>query len=178
VTEIAVILNELTAVAAGVEKARNDAATACTVTEEEIRRTTAADWNASTEALSEVLEAVGRVESHLATVTVCINDAATCVDTGRTLPSLLDILANIIPAIDRLSAARDNIVAAIGQIDRAKTRVMRAKGGRPEHITTALDAVRTTLVSLGQRGGTVKQRVAAHINRLRNIGNPNANRQR
>jgi hypothetical protein len=172
-SELEAITNELKIMADGVDKAHQDAAAAHSVTEEVIRRTAALGFGGIAQALRAVLDAIAQMRGQLSTVTGCINDAARPVAAAPKEVTPQQTIAVLLPAMDRITAARGHTAATISQVDETKKRVLAIlEGGQPGRILAALDAMRQTLVHIAQRADTAKQRIAAAVEAARKTGDP------
>src|SRR5262249_16191313 len=123
---------------------------------------------AGTVQISAAIEEIGQ---RLTSIGRGIAEAAAPVSGAGTKLSPHGAVALLAPAGEQVTAVRDGISAAIGQVVQTQQLAgMVLHGGQPGPMISALDAIRQTLAETVQRADAVQQHLSVAITRARQLG--------
>ncbi len=171
VSHIEKITGELLAMAAGVDKAQGDAATADARAQEIAARAARSGFTAIAAGVSQVRSAIAEVRARLVSVGGSINEAAAAVVAAPWEMSPEQTIAVLAPVQEKVGGVQDQVAATITKVEETKQVAAAVlRGGQPGPMVSALDAVKQVLVLVAQRAGTAKHGVQTAVGEARQLG--------
>ena len=171
-SDIDTIVKELRAVAAGIERARANAAAAGSKAQEISARAAQSGFAGIATGMSQVRTMINELQAQLAAVNRSAAEAAVPVTAAPKELSPQQTIAALAPVTEKVDAVRDGIALAVAKIDEAHRRTAAVlQGGQPGPLLAALAAVKHLLIQITQRCAAAKQHVNTVMDAARQVGN-------
>jgi hypothetical protein len=165
------VADELRALAAGVEQARSGATVADSQVEEIATRAALSGFAGVALGVVRIRQAISELRARLGIVGTAVSEAVAVVTAAPRETSPQDTVAVLSGAAEKLAAARDGLVAALGMVDETQRSVVAVlRGGQPGPMVVTLDGLRQALAEQVQRCAAAERQVGVAIAAARQTG--------
>jgi Family of unknown function (DUF6244) len=171
VSDIETISNELHAIAGAVDRAQAATASTGGRAQEIAARAAQSGFTGIAAGMSQIRDVVGEIRVRLADVNRTVAEAAALVAAVPKEPSPDRIIAALVPAGEKVSAARQGVAAVVARVDETQRLVAGVlQGGRPGPMLAALAAIKQVLVEVAQRCDAADKQVGTAISAAGQVG--------